>query len=159
MRSRGQDPRMHVYSYTHACLFIHACYRSKTDFIILSYTHALRVRVWDPRKHHFSLKDKFMCACMRPPEAYQKMRKNYIYRLQRLFRHACMLIWTRIHKRLRVQYYRRMESVLLLLAPSLNDHSKLKGQCTDFKSGCVTSAWPIVPTFSVKNKNLVLLSL
>ena len=28
---------------------------------------------------------------------------------------------------------------LLLLTPSINDRSKLKGQCTDVKSGCGTS--------------------
>ena len=51
-------------------------------------------------------------------------------------------------------YYRRMQSVLLLLTPSLNDCSKLKGQCTDVKSGCSTSVRPSLnpPTVTVKTK-------
>ena len=47
--------------------FKDGAHQSKTYFIILSDTHALRVRVGDQWKHHFSLKDKFMRACMRPP--------------------------------------------------------------------------------------------
>ena len=35
-----------------------------------------------------------------------------------------------------------MKSILLRWAPSLNDRSKLKGQCTDVKSGCGTSVGP-----------------
>ena len=36
------------------------------------------------------------------------------------------------------------DSVIVLLprAPSLNDCSKLKGQCTDIKSVCITSVGP-----------------
>ena len=32
-----------------------------------------------------------------------------------------------------------MKSVLLQWTPSLKDHSKLKGKCTDVQSGCGTS--------------------
>ena len=35
-----------------------------------------------------------------------------------------------------------MKSVLLRWTPSLNDRSKLKGECTDVKSGCITSVGP-----------------
>ena len=56
--------------------------------------------------------------------------------------------------------FRRMSSVLEQCAPSLNVRSKLKEQCTDVKSRCVTSVVPsLTPTGSVQNKNLVLLSL
>ena len=54
----------------------------------------------------------------------------------------------------------RMISVLLWWAPSLNDCSKLKGQYTDVKSGCVTSVWPSLNPHSLSLKTfLVLLSL
>ena len=54
----------------------------------------------------------------------------------------------------------RMISVLLRWAPSLNDRSKLKGQCTDVKSGCVTSVRPSLNPHSLSLKTfLVLLSL
>ena len=35
--------------------------------------------------------------------------------------------------------YTMMKSVLLRRMPSLNDQSKLKGECTDVKSGCGTT--------------------
>ena len=79
--------------------FKEGAHRSKTDFIIVSDTHALRVRVLDPRKHIFLLKDQFMRVCMRPRQRSKNMRENTICRFQRLFRHACMLIRTR--KRMR----------------------------------------------------------
>ena len=54
-------------------------------------------------------------------------------------RHACV-------------YYRRMQSVLLRWAPSLNNCSKLKGQCTDVKSGCGTSVGPSLNPHSLSLK-------
>ena len=42
-----------------------------------------------------------------------------------------------------------MKSILLRWAPSLNDRSKLKGQCTDVKSGCVTSVGPSLTPHSL----------
>ena len=115
--------------------FKEGAHRSKTDFIILSDTHALHVRVWDQRKHHF--------LCVRVwdlRKCSKKMREHSICRLQRFFRHACMLIQTRTHNA--GLSYRRMKSVLLRWVPSLSVRSKLKGQCTDDKSRCVTSVWP-----------------
>ena len=51
--------------------------------------------------------------------------------------------------------YTRMNSVLLLWTPSLNDRSKSKGECTDVKSGCGTSVGPMSKTpVSVKTKIL-----
>ena len=49
-------------------------------------------------------------------------------------------------------YYRRMQSVLLLLMPSLNDRSKLKGQCTDVKSGCGKSVGSSLNPHSLSKK-------
>ena len=40
-------------------------------------------------------------------------------------------------------------SVLLRLAPSLNDRGKLKGQCTDVKSGCGPSVGPSLSPHSL----------
>ena len=65
------------------------------------------------------------------------MRENYICRLQRLLRHACMLIRTRMHNTR--MFDSMIKSVLLRWTPSLNDRSKLNGQYTDVKSACGTS--------------------
>ena len=46
-----------------------------------------------------------------------------------------------------------MKSVLLRWTPSLNDRSKLKGECTDVKSGCVTSEGPSLNPHSLSLKN------
>ena len=46
-----------------------------------------------------------------------------------------------------------MKSVLLLLTPSLKYRSKLKGQCTDVVSGCVTSVGPSLNPQSQFKKN------
>ena len=55
---------------------------------------------------------------------------------------------------------RWMKSVLLRWAPSLNDRSKLKGQYTDVKSGCVTSVQTSLNPHSLSLKTfLELLSL
>ena len=62
-------------------LFKEGTHWSKTDIILVSNTHTLCVRVWDPQKRS------------------QKMRENNICRLQRLFRHAYMLIRTRKYMR------------------------------------------------------------
>ena len=51
--------------------------------------------------------------------------------------------------------YRKMKSVLLRWTPSLNDHSKLKGQYTDVKSVSSISVWPSLKP----HKILVTLSL
>ena len=45
-----------------------------------------------------------------------------------------------------------MKSVLLRWAPSLNERNKLKGQCADLKSGCVTSLGPSLNPQSVFKK-------
>ena len=45
-----------------------------------------------------------------------------------------------------------MISVLLRWAPSLNDRSKLKGQCTDVKSGCGPSVGPSLNPHSLSLK-------
>ena len=50
------------------------------------------------------------------------MYANADWRIFRTWKHACVS-------------YRRMKSVLLRWASSLNDHSKLKGQYTDVKKG------------------------
>ena len=48
-----------------------------------------------------------------------------------------------------------IKSVLLRQTSSLNNHSKLKGQCTDVKSGCVTSVGPsLSPQSQFKKKFL-----
>ena len=73
---------------------------------------------------------------MRPPEACKKMRENYVCWFQRLLRHACMLIQTRMHNACVSDSM--MTSVLLRWTPSFNYHSKLKGHYT----GCVTSVGP-----------------
>ena len=53
-----------------------------------------------------------------------------------------------------------IKSVLLRWTPSLNYYSKLKVQCTDLKSGCVTSVKPSLNPHSLSLKKvLVLLSL
>ena len=57
-----------------------------------------------------------------------------------VLQHACMLIRTRLHNTCVSDSL--MKSVLLRWTPSLNDRSKLKGQNTDVKSGCVTSVGP-----------------
>ena len=54
---------------------------------------------------------------------------------------VCILIQARIRNCVCVSD-RMMKYVLLRWAPPLNDRSKLKGQCTDVKSGCVTSVGP-----------------
>ena len=57
-------------------------------------------------------------------------------------------------------FYTRMKFVNLLWTPSLNDRSKLKGQCTDVKSGCGSSIGPCLSPHSLSfHKILVLLSL
>ena len=57
-----------------------------------------------------------------------------------LLRNPCMLILIcKHHMRVCILQYTMMKSVLLHWTPSLNDSSKLKGQCTDDKSGCSTS--------------------
>ena len=68
-----------------------------------------------------------MRACLRPPKTIFAGFKGY-----------SELIPTRMHansdthaQRMHVLYSRRMQSVLLLLTPSLHDRSKLKGQCTE----------------------------
>ena len=99
-----------------------ACVSETHGNIIFYLRKNLCMRVWDPRKRS------------------KKMRENYICRLQRFFRHACMLIQTRTLNA--CVSFRRMPSVLLRWVPSLNDRSKLKGQYTDVKSGCVTSVGP-----------------
>ena len=43
----------------------------------------------------------------------------------------------------------RMIFVLLRWAPSLNDRSKLKGKCTDVKSGCGPSVGPSLSPHSL----------
>ena len=48
--------------------------------------------------------------------------------------------------------YRRIQSVLLRWVPSLNIRSKLKGQCTDVKSGCVTLVRPSLSPHSLSWK-------
>ena len=129
-------------------LFKEGAHRSKTYIIHVSDKHALRVLVWDPRKHYFLLKDKFMLACLR--KRSKKMCENYICWLQRLFRNANACVSET-----------RMISVLLRWAPSLNNRSKLKGQYTDVKSGCVTSVSvrPSLNPYSLSLKTfLVLLS-
>ena len=75
------------------------------------------------------------------------MRENYICRLQRFFRDACMVIRTRTLNA--CVSFRRMPSVLLRWVPSLNDRSKLKGQYTDVKSGCVKSVGPSLTPHSL----------
>ena len=53
-----------------------------------------------------------------------------------------------------------MKSVSQRWAPSLNDPSRLKGQCTDVKSGCVLSVGPSLNPYSLSFKKiLVILSL
>ena len=102
---------------------MHCTCVSETSGNIIFYLRInLCVRIWDPRK------------------SSKKMSENWICRLQRFFRDACMLIRTRTLNA--CVSYRRIPSVLLRWVPSLNVHSKLKGQCTDVKSGCVTSVWP-----------------
>ena len=90
------------------------------------------MRVWNPRKRS------------------KKMRENKICRLQRFFRDACMLIQT--HTLKACVSYRRIQSVLLRWVPSLNIRSKLKGQCTDVKSGCVTLVRPSLSPHSLSWK-------
>ena len=69
-----------------------------------------------------------------------------IFRIQKWY-HACVS-------------YTRMKSVLLRWTPSLNDCSKLKGECTDVQSGCGTSVGPSLNPHSLSyNKILVTLSL
>ena len=49
--------------------------------------------------------------------------------------------------------YTRMKSVLLRWTPSLNDRSKLKGECTDVKSGCGKSVGPRPPQSRLKQNS------
>ena len=46
-----------------------------------------------------------------------------------------------------------MKSVLLRWEPSLNDRSKLMGECTDLKGGCVTLVGPSLNPQSRFKKN------
>ena len=80
--------------------------------------------------------------------------------------HARILFRTRMHANSDTEAYTAcvsetmMKSVLLRWAPSLNHRSKLKGQYTDVKSGCVTSVGPSLHPLSLSLKTfLVLLSL
>ena len=47
---------------------------------------------------------------------------------------------------------RMMKSVLLRFTSSLNDHSILKGLCTDVQSGCGTSGGPSLNPHSLSYK-------
>ena len=49
--------------------------------------------------------------------------------------------------------YTRMKSVLLLWTPSLNDRSKLKGECPDVKSGCGISVGSKPPQSQLKQNS------
>ena len=72
-------------------------------------------------------------------------------------RYAHILIQARMHANSDLEtshacvsyMFMMMKSVLLLWTPSLNDHSKLKGQCTDVESGCNTSVGPNLSSHSL----------
>ena len=111
--------------------------------------------------------ETFMCACLRPREAacfrvwkcanncqlivagIQRFKWNpFAARFHVI--NTCKSTYTQtligvffVHGNGNTHYacvsYTMMKSVLLRRTPSLNDFIKLKGECTDFKSGCSTS--------------------
>ena len=94
-----------------------------------------------------------MRACMRSRKLCKKMRKNYICQIQKLLPTTHMHDNSDTHAQRMLNACvsdRRIQSVLLLWTSSLNDHtSKLKGQCTDVKSGCGPSVGPSLSPLSL----------
>ena len=111
--------------------------------------------------------ETFMHVCLRPTEAarfcVRKCTNNHqliVAVVPRFLRHTCAAHF-RAKRRVRYIYMltligvffvhrngnmhawkTRMKSVLLRWTPSLNDRSKLKGECTGVQSGCSTSVGP-----------------
>ena len=93
--------------------------------------------------------ETFMRACLRPTEA-ARFRVRISANNHQLIVAGVRVIQTsktlhalrdwRIFRTWKREYAcvpcTRLKCVLLLWRPSLNDRSKLKGQCTDVKSGC-----------------------
>ena len=94
--------------------------------------------------------ETFMRAYTRPTEAVccrneRFLRYAYAARFRVIQTRKRLCDW-RIFRRRKRYYacvsYTMMQSVLLRWTPSLNHRSKLKGECTDVKSGCGTSVGP-----------------
>ena len=114
------------------------------------------VRVWDPRQLYRMFpctkirKQSSADCCRRSKVCTTRIRSSRPYHIdtQNAVCATCMyanIDWPIFRTRKRGHAcvsYTRVKSVLLLWTPSLNDCSKLKGECTAVKSGCGPSVGP-----------------
>ena len=136
--------------------FKDGAFRSKTYFIILSDTHALcnvHACLRPMETSFFTTRQIYACVYETP--------ENFFLLVSKIIPTWCMLFRTRMHNA--CMSGSMLKSVLLRWTPSLNDRRKSEGQYTLHR--CLKWTYHIMvgpslnPTVSVKNKNLVLLSL
>ena len=122
--------------------------------------------VWDPWKLHVSVYENAQTIISWLLPALKGFYDTHMHPVSVSHRHAnrCVryvylskhwldyFLYTKTVKCMR--FLHEDEIFFTSMDPSLNNHSKLKGECADVKSGCGTSVWPIAwtPTVSAKTK-------